>query len=47
MNVSCTVCGLPGIAIVIDAYGLYFCPTHAAQVRDQLTLTRRLGYCPN
>lgn len=47
MNVSCTVCDLAGVAITVDPYGLYFCATHAALVRDQLTLARRLGYCPN
>lgn len=47
MNVACFVCNAIGFAIAIDPYGLYFCATHAAQVREQLALTRRLGYCPN
>jgi hypothetical protein len=47
MDVTCIVCGLVGVAIVVDPYGLYFCATHAALVREQLALTRRLGYCPN
>lgn len=47
MLVSCSVCGSAGHAVDVDPWGLYFCPTHAAQVRDQLALARRLGYCPN
>jgi hypothetical protein len=47
MLVACTVCDALGFAIAIDPYGLYFCATHAAHVRDQLALAHRLGYCPN
>jgi hypothetical protein len=47
MLVSCAACGLVGVAVVVDPHGLYFCAAHADQVRDQLALARRLGYCPN